>query len=103
LQMVKTKFETHTVQRSSAQVHHRLPSQTVAATRRQPGTTPVAPSLPFVLTGLPVDPATGAVFVVIEQDEYQQVGPELYRVSVWHVVVLHPSGDSAGRISRKET
>jgi beta-lactamase regulating signal transducer with metallopeptidase domain len=103
LQIVKAKFETHTTQRSSAQMQYRLPPRTVAAVPRGFGARPAVPSLPFVLTSLPVSSAAGAVFVVVEQDEYQRVGQELYRISVWHLVVLHPSADSASGISRKET
>jgi hypothetical protein len=56
------------------------------------------------LTDFRVSPGANApMFVVVEQDEYQAVGRSLYRVSVWHIVVMQPAVQSVSRTPRKET
>ena len=47
--------------------------------------------------------ATKAMFVLVEQDEYETSGREFRGVTVWYLLLVHPPAGSGSGIPRKET
>jgi beta-lactamase regulating signal transducer with metallopeptidase domain len=90
---------TTTVTKSRKSV---LRPRSVSSVRRQL----VAPDIAqFVrMTDFQVSLTAGApMFFVVEQDAYQTIGQTMFRVSIWHIVLVQPVPQSGGGIPRKET
>jgi beta-lactamase regulating signal transducer with metallopeptidase domain len=47
--------------------------------------------------------AVKTMFVVLEHDEYETSGQTVRGVTVWYILLVHPSADSGSGIPRKET
>ena len=105
-QIVNANFATHParVLNPTARLRGFVPARAIVATDRRRSTEAESNAAQFVhLTDFHSTPATGAMFVVVEQDAYQAVGQTMYRLSVWHIILVQSTADSATKTPRKET
>jgi hypothetical protein len=105
--IVKANFLTRQAQPSNptARLRSSAPSRALVASDGQhlaavePSVSQFVHFTDFRAAPAPLD----AMFLVVEQDTYENMGMALYRVSVWRIVVLRPTVNSTNAIPRKET